>query len=903
MILRALKVKSWRCYTGSVSLPNVTETINVIHAPNGLGKSTLFEAVTRSLFDSHRVGGEAIEHIRPWGRELTPAVEMEFAHDGTEYRLEKRFLDDKKAELSRKEDGKWARLAEGDAATERLREMLHSEAPGRGPSDNRHWGIGQVLWAAQGKLPFIEPTESVIEAIQQSLDVQTAGREMGEVEQRIEAAYSEAFKSDGTYRSGRAAPEVVKLKDNLQGLEEQRGALVEEVNVFEEASRQVEDFRSRRTAASVTEKELRSSLEKARANAKAYDQNRSRAETCAANENAAANKHRTLQDRINDIADARKKHDQTQVALDKQTEELKTLQANKQDADKRLAKAKQDLAAAQQQQQAVEKARQTATRAREFVDAHRRTEELLKTIGQVEELQKEHQRLQSEIAGLTAPEKETLKDIRQTITQRDKTQTKLDAALIHLEITPEADGELDVVVGENSSRVPLQSDETVTIKGSPEVIVDVSGLGRIRAFGPTGSVDKLRQALADSESALQTLCDPFGTQDVDALQSLRDKLDSKQGDLEKLNSKLDTLLDEQTYEELQREKTQADNTCSAILAEYEKWAEESPDPDALKQEADDLANSVQQALTTAQSERDRAESAVEEAASQLHEHEICIAESKQSLKQYNEQLKQLQDDGLDDKARQEQLNEIALRWDAEKAKRESAEQALAQFGQDPSAEVEALERQLEGVRAQATKAVEDEQSALGRLQQIADNGSYSRLAQLDNQIEQLRERITQEERRLEAIRLLHTLLTERRTEISSTVVRPVAKKASRILERIAGTRLGPIALGEGFTPAGVTPTLADEQATMDDLSGGEEEQVHLAVRLALADELSQAERQMVVLDDVLVATDAGRLARIHTILDELAQRLQIIVLTCHPERYRGLASANFIDLQGCIDSH
>ena len=68
----------------------------------------------------------------------------------------------------------------------------------------------------------------------------------------------------------------------------------------------------------------------------------------------------------------------------------------------------------------------------------------------------------------------------------------------------------------------------------------------------------------------------------------------------------------------------------------------------------------------------------------------------------------------------------------------------------------------------------------------------------------------------------------------------------------------------------------------------------------LREVLAKNERQLVVLDDVLAATDAGRLARVMTVLEEAAQRLQILILTCHPERYRGLEGARFIDLEGVV---
>ncbi len=95
----------------------------------------------------------------------------------------------------------------------------------------------------------------------------------------------------------------------------------------------------------------------------------------------------------------------------------------------------------------------------------------------------------------------------------------------------------------------------------------------------------------------------------------------------------------------------------------------------------------------------------------------------------------------------------------------------------------------------------------------------------------------------------------------------------------------------------VAPETAEASVNLDNLSGGEQEQLYLATRLALADALAKHERQMVVLDDVLTATDAGRFARVMTVLEEAAQRLQVIILTCHPERYRGMGNAHFINIE------
>ena len=97
-------------------------------------------------------------------------------------------------------------------------------------------------------------------------------------------------------------------------------------------------------------------------------------------------------------------------------------------------------------------------------------------------------------------------------------------------------------------------------------------------------------------------------------------------------------------------------------------------------------------------------------------------------------------------------------------------------------------------------------------------------------------------------------------------------------------------------PDVINPEKSDSPDNLQNLSGGEQEQLYLVTRLALADVLAKEQRQLVVLDDVLNATDSGRLARLLTLLEETADRLQIIILTCHPERYRALDGAEFFEL-------
>ncbi|MGB8481300.1 MAG: metallophosphoesterase [Acidobacteriaceae bacterium] len=61
--------------------------------------------------------------------------------------------------------------------------------------------------------------------------------------------------------------------------------------------------------------------------------------------------------------------------------------------------------------------------------------------------------------------------------------------------------------------------------------------------------------------------------------------------------------------------------------------------------------------------------------------------------------------------------------------------------------------------------------------------------------------------------------------------------------------------------------------------------------------LSEQERQSLILDDVLVNTDPIRQERVLDLLQNAARDIQILVLTCHPDRYRGVGSA--VTIQTC----
>lgn len=222
------------------------------------------------------------------------------------------------------------------------------------------------------------------------------------------------------------------------------------------------------------------------------------------------------------------------------------------------------------------------------------------------------------------------------------------------------------------------------------------------------------------------------------------------------------------------------------------------------------------------------------------------------------------------------------------------------FDDDPSKDADKLEQLLKGLRDDADKALADQKLAEGALDSLAAAGLFTELTLAEEEHARIMAELEQEKLRCDAIRLLHELFTRLRAEATSAVIQPVQNRATGIFKRIAGDRPGQIQLNASFVPSGVSTQASDTEVNIENISTGEEEQVYLSVRLAFANIIAEKERQLVVLDDIMTATDTGRMARIIKILEEASEKLQLLILACHPERYRALADAQFFDLEGIV---
>ncbi len=897
MILRSIHVEGWRCFAAPVEVGPFNDGLNIIHGPNGVGKSTLMTALARGLFDTHNAGGADIKSLRPWGRSLNPKVTIEFEQDGERFQLSKQFLSSPSAKLNRLENGNYIPLAESRAADDEARELLAGDAPARGASDQRHWGLAQILWATQGSLQIDELAPGTRATVQDALGAQIAGPGSETLERRVADAYGQFFTATGKLKSGAAAPAVVGLESQLEEAKAKRTLLQQRLDECDAASRRIEDLRRQTDSARHSELDLNQRLKETRQQVSVYRELASQQKLHQQEVAATEESYRNLNERIQSIREANEERDAA-------TGELKRLHDESPAQAKLVAQYQKEAKAAEQKVKDTRSRRNAVTAARQLAQLAARCtrtqdtlDELEKQLKQIDSTQREMQKLRESRGQIVAPDKKTLAKIIKIARQRDDARLKLDAALITVSIHPETDTQVEITSGEETGEKSFAQGETKEIKGAPEVAFRIPGVGQFRATGPTGDFDALRGQWESAAAKFDELTAGFGTTDVAGLEKLRAAADELDKQISQAEVRVETLLAGETIDNLRASRSLAASTRDEILSEHPDWKDAPPDPVAISQQADETENQFAVEIDRVEADNDRTQKALQSAMQKQSTHQAKINSLEGQAAVVEKRLESLGNDGLDGAQRAANLTKLAMRRDTAQGKLTQVNEQIQELGDDPSKSLAVLEGQLEAYRVEAADAERKLNTETGRLEQIIAEAPYSALAAAEEEISRFEEEIARQRLQIDAIRLLYETLNEQKSEVMQSILGPIRLRANHILQRIAGTRFDDVQFNESLLPSGVSPKSVDDTVSLDQLSGGEREQVHFAVRMALADVAFHQERQLVVLDDVFTYTDTTRLARIATILDEATDRFQIILLTCHPERYRGLPNAKFFDLE------
>ena len=183
----------------------------------------------------------------------------------------------------------------------------------------------------------------------------------------------------------------------------------------------------------------------------------------------------------------------------------------------------------------------------------------------------------------------------------------------------------------------------------------------------------------------------------------------------------------------------------------------------------------------------------------------------------------------------------------------------------------------------ATQAVQgldlDLRQAIGALEQVG-GGAVEEQAQLaEEALEAARDRQAEAEVEYGAWKLLLEVLKETEEEdaqnLGAALVRPVSERISGLTQ----DRYRGVAFDTELRARGVD--MGDGLRGHASLSLGMREQLATILRLSIAEALGS----FLVLDDQLVQSDYGRMSWLRELLEDAAEEIQIIVLTCRPGDY------------------
>lgn len=893
MRLRSLTVRNYRLH-GHLSL-EFDPSRNLIGGPNESGKSTLAEAVHRALFLRHRCVGEARQAMVSDVHHGHPEVRLVFEAAGRMWTLDKRFSGANGTARLAAADGA---TLHGDAAEEKLAELTGNQAGAVGKLSQLA-GQWPHLWVWQGtagtdaSVHAASRRDELVQRLQQDGLAAVMQSETDErVREAIRGAYDELFTQAGKVKAGSTLDASTReLERNAAAL----AAATAQLQRLEQAAAEQEAAHGIIAGVAAVLPGLRAELA---AVGSALDRVRD-LRFRAATEN----------DRLAAATAARQRIAENDRQIQAQAAEAAAARAGLQPAEQQLALLAQRESAARSDAEAAEHAWRAATdtgrRARQHHDlARARVIRLEKVIvrDQLQQRTTEAAALEQSVtaerealAALPPVDAAALEQLRDAHARLGRAEAALDAIAARIELV--------------ASDQPVLLDGTALDQGQPRVVTGTAEL----AVGPAtvvrihpGGGESLAEARANAGQLRQQLAAMLEQSGVPGLteaagvaasrQAIGQRIRDAQARLDALDARSLPAGLAAANEELAA-ATAAAERCRAALTETDRPAE----PGDLAQAREQV-----QAAAAALQLAEEAEAGLQaEAAARRGSHrqaELALSAQQEAVKTGRDGILQLdaavgaleQSHG-DAAARQQALAGAAA---AEEAAKASAAAVAAEIAALNPEGLETERTRLERVIAQQEAnrlAAENRRAAaqaLLRLDGSADPEADLREAAARHAAAQ--EAHAREQRRADAIALVHRLFTESQADIDRNFTQPIADRIAGYLECVfgPGTRVD-VDLATTGRPALRLLRPDAPSCPFEGLGGGAKEQVAAAVRLAVAEILAANHDGClpVVFDDAFAFADPVRVQTLQRMLDLAARRgLQVLVLSCTPADYLGLGA-------------
>jgi len=886
--IRSLAVNQFKKFTNPVSVNGFVDGLNVVVGPNEMGKSTLLDALRAALFEKYSSKAQAITSLQNDRNQAAPVVELEFEVDDERYRIRKRFVKKPYAQLLCP-DG---RKLEGDAAEDALRELLGFDEPGKTGARPETLGMWNVLWVQQGQsFAALDLPDSARSSLHSALEAEVGavlGGKRGKalpdaIDKQLMILQTSTGRPRGEYKE--LIEEAESLEADLEDLRARRKELSQTLDDLESAQETLErlstgapDLADKQELENARETrdqlaKLESQIEAAKTEVELRQRDLEAAQQSLAGRQLLREKISTAEEAVKSanrkLDMAREQEKQVQARLSTLRKEVREAEKAVSEADRAVSQKRQILGAVQRD-----------ARVRELKDRQQKADGA-----------EERQRAAQQAAAAILVTDDNLKEVQRAATSLENASASLSAAATRVTFDMDAERLSRVEVDE----VAL-SDEKTTVQIVEATNISIPDYGQILVEPAIQDRDKLLEQKSEARDSLKVALENCG---VSSLDEAEEQLASRQ----KLLQEAELARQEA---ELHAPASGDHDAGATALADYiagmqsilsrelaELGIQELPGPleaEKAYQDAEDHAREAKGEIATLRAALEGPEAEHRRMQTELGANESRYEDGQERLKVLRGELSEAE----------RQLSEKDLQVAVVDAKRALADQIERVSDLEAQRSSETLP-QLEVRIARLDKAIQDRREKRGRLKEtIAGLRSHIEVlegAGMDEAIEQKSRDLElagdkrgRYEREIKILSLLLSTLRSAESEAKERYLSPVLNRVRPYLQILFPG--ADILVDENLHIVGVVRDDGYEES-FGHLSMGTQEQIAVLVRLAFAEMLvEQGHPATVVLDDALVFSDDRRMGRMFDILNMVAQRVQVVVLTCREQLFEGVGGAS-----------
>jgi DNA repair exonuclease SbcCD ATPase subunit len=886
MKLLELELKDFKRFNREPKNLQFDPRAQVLFGANEAGKSTIFEAVRRVLFDKARTGAKWVDHLVPYGTKASPQVRLDFEHRGRTLRIAKEFGLKGRATLSEHKGGGWQTLATNEDAEALLLELLGAEeSKAREGSAPASWGAFQWLFVPQN----FRDLPGGNAAAHLGLDAAGVSPEFEALREAADGEYGRSFTPTGRESS---SSDLALARARLEALGVRRAELQQAVGQVEER-RRLYDERCER-------------LPSAR-----KDAGEAEAEWRAAQ--AEADGLSGAQGEFNAAGEALKGALDRRAAAAEVVKERRRLEEEREAAKVALAACQGKAAEAEALFRQIEQ---------QWTGARTRAGALGDLVAALRKKAQAAERLQA----LRNAERE-LKAQQQTLDRARKVDAEVLGALAILDTNPPKaaliekaqDLENRIIVAQGAARVAALS---VELEGQPKVRILVDGSqtdgaqavalesvrlelagGAVTVRGDTSQAQRHTSEARDAKAELDRLLGPFGVSSVGALRLRREQALAAEAAYKgavRQREGVSELTSAALEAEITSRRAQVEDLRAKRVEDGAEVSHEALDEAALGALVAELVAQVRKAEADFEAARKHRDHLDRDHTAQTAAREEAARASAQAVAREtgadNALDRHRDQHGATDTC-QTRLDEAELGLKAAKARESQARNTLDRISSSAALRRETAQQRHERSQRAVLTLETQVQQLSEELDRESMKGAWSALGEVERSLETETARVQQLELNAAAARLLRDTIHAVRGEVQQRVVAPIKDELDQLIASATSGRYTLADLDDTLCP-GTLEGGAGVRCEFDDGSQGLRELVATLIRLAVARHLAKTEPQVLILDDPCVHVSHQRTLRLVELLNDLTANhaVQALILTHRPGEFSGLLGAE-IDVE------